>query len=280
MQALAVESSRKAEKDKIVNCVSSEMPIGCDLMAMSIGPQVSGSLTHSSSKFNLVNDDVIAFRGSLNAYRRESVKNILADVFTFEVARAVDQQLSKKLVDNYTSNRESQRLAAVMFSLSDAGFLYVDDDGRSILFCFGPRAKQLDDFGYVSQEKLEELAEHRIRFAMKKSEVLRSKELSRRYLRDLDLHVVQESWKDVGSIIDYVLDGNLRLIGPASKGGLIVEHVTRSTPDEKCYVWFALGDDTQKSVMVDLAEPVMVQGRRRFPAKSDGQLFVTLGFSL
>jgi hypothetical protein len=79
-------------------------------------------------------------------------------------------------------------------------------------------------------------------------------------------------------LIDLILEGSLRLMGPASKGGLIVEHLTRSTPEEKCYVWFSLSNKTHKEpIMVDLAEPIPFEGHHRFPLKANGKLFITLG---
>jgi hypothetical protein len=205
------------------------------------------------------------------------VKHVLVDAFTFEVARALHGHLSEWADEDVSAKIEQQRLMAMILALKDLGLLYYDDLGRTASICFGPEAIPLGNEN-VPDERLQELAAHKIRFKMKKSEMLRSVELSTRYRSDLDAEVVKRSWRGVGALIDLILEGSLRLVGPASKGGLIVEHLTRSAPEEKCYVWFSLSNKTHKEpIMVDLAEPVLFEGRHRFPLKADGQLFITLG---
>jgi hypothetical protein len=49
------------------------------------------------AEINLVNDGVIAIRGSLDIYRRELMKQVIVDAFTFEVARALDRDLSERV---------------------------------------------------------------------------------------------------------------------------------------------------------------------------------------
>jgi hypothetical protein len=229
-----------------------------------------------SDEIDLVKDVVIAIRVSLDNYRREFMKNIMVDAFTFEVARAVDIDLSERIGDGFSSKMEQQRLVAVILALKELGLVTSDDDGRTMCFCFGQEAKEL--VGDVSDERLMELAAHNIRFKLRRSEMLHSIELSQQYRDDVDQNVVRRSWGDIGNLIDMILDGRLRLIGPASQGGLIVEHPARSTPDEKSYVLFSLGNKThEEAIMVDLSEPLIFEGHTRFPIKADGQLFVTLG---
>jgi hypothetical protein len=205
------------------------------------------------------------------------VKKIFVDPFTFEVARALHRDLSERIGDEF-SQMKQHALVAIIFALNDSGFLISEHPRRETWFCFGPEAKDLDQLGDVPDERLKELIAHTILFKLKRSELSRSLELSEKFRADLDLDVVKGSWRGVGAIIDLILEGSLRLAGPASKDGLIVEHLTRSTPEEKCYVWFSLGNKTHKEpIMVDLAEPLIFEGRYRFPIKADGQLFITLG---
>jgi hypothetical protein len=206
------------------------------------------------------------------------MKRIFVDAFTFEVARALDRDLSEKLSAEFALTEEQQRLVAVLFALADRGFVIYEDYGRKAMFCFGAEAKPLKNA--VSDDKLIELAAHKVQLMLTKSRLQHSIELSKRYGSDLELNVIVQSWKAVGTIVDYLLKGSLRLIGPASPSGLIVEHLSRSTLEQKCYVWFSLGGRAcEEPVMVDLAEPLIVEGRRRFPTKADEQIFVTLGFS-
>jgi len=114
-----------------------------------------------------------------------------------------------------------------------------------------------------------ELAKHKICFSLTKSEMSRSIELSKQYRAALDVEVVKDSWRKVGSIIDLILIGDLRLMGPELESGLIVEDLTRSTADAKCFVWYSLGDKTNmKLLIVDLAEPLIIEGYHRFPIKA------------
>jgi len=48
-------------------------------------------------RINLVNDVVIAIGGSLNAYRREVVKDVFVQMRTFEVIIALEDDLIKKM---------------------------------------------------------------------------------------------------------------------------------------------------------------------------------------
>ncbi|ANW00091.1 hypothetical protein [Bradyrhizobium icense] len=204
------------------------------------------------------------------------MKRIFVDAFTFEVARALDRDLSERFGDEFAATSEQQRLVAVLLALTDWGFLAHDDQRREASFCFGPVAKPLG--AAVPDERLIELATHKILIVLTTSEMRRSIGLSKQYCADLDVDVIEQSWKGVGAIIDLIVEGSLRLMGPASKGGLIAEHLTRSIPGQKCYVWFSLGNRAcEEPIMVDLAEPLIFEGHHRFPVKANGQLFVTLG---
>ena len=205
------------------------------------------------------------------------MKNFLVDAFTFEVARALHGHCSDWADEDVSARIEQRRLMAVILALKDLGLLYYDDLGHTASICFGPEAIPLGDEN-VPDERLQELAVHKIRFRMTKSEMSKAVELSTRYRADFDAEVVKRSWKGVGALVGLILEGSLRLMGPGSKGGLVVEHLTRSTLEEKCYVWFSLSNKTHKEpIMVDLAEPVLFEGHHRFPLKADGELFITLG---
>ena len=220
-----------------------------------------------SSENNLVNDVVIAIRVSPNNYRRELVKRIFVDAFTFEVARAVDGNSSERIIDDFSGKKEKQRLIAIILALKDSGLVTSDDDGRTTSICFGSEAKQL--CGDVSDERLWELVRHTICFRLTKSEMLRSIELSKQYRATLDTEAVKDNWRKVGSIIDLILMGDLRLMGPEFESGLIVEDLTQPTADAKRFVWYSLGDKTSKTLLiVDLAEPQIIKGYHRFRIKS------------
>lgn len=79
-------------------------------------------LAHSI-KINLVNEVVTAIRGALDAYRRELVKEIIVQLSALEIARALDEDLSKKVGDDFSSKEEQQRLVAILLALKDTGSL-------------------------------------------------------------------------------------------------------------------------------------------------------------
>jgi hypothetical protein len=216
---------------------------------------------------------------SLDNYRRELVKKLYVDAFTFEVARALDKDLSEIIGDDFALRRRKERLVAVLLAIKKCGLLVSQDQGSKIWLCFGPEAKQLD--GYIPDKKLEELAT-KISFTVKKPEMLRAIELSEQCFAEMDPGTVARTWSQVGVIIDLIVKGDVRIVGPEFEGGLIVEVLARSTADEKCYAWFSLGDRTHKKpFMVDLAEPLGFKGNDRFPMKAavsaseHGRAFVT-----
>jgi hypothetical protein len=95
------------------------------------------SVTHAhSNEIDLVNEVVIAIRGSLDAYRRELVKEIFVQFPTYEVAHALDEDLSKRIGDDFSSSPEQQRLVAILLALKDLGSLTFHDRGRETWFFF------------------------------------------------------------------------------------------------------------------------------------------------
>ena len=196
------------------------------------------------------------------------MKKIFVDPFTFEVARALHRDLSERTGDDF-SQMEQRALVAIIFALNDSGFLISEHPRRETWFCFGPEAKDLDQLGDVPDERLKELIAHTILFKLKRSELSRSLELSERFRADLDLDVVKSSWRGVGAIIDRILRGDFRLMGPEVDDGLIVQDLTRSTPKERHYVWFSLDKTNKIPSLVDLESPVFFEGQPlRTPHKS------------
>lgn len=209
------------------------------------------------------------------------MKNIFVDPFTFEVARTLYRGRPRGAGGN-CGKTEQRALVAIIFALNDSGFLVAEHPRRETWFCFGPKAKDLDHFGDVSDERLEELTAHVIGFKLKRSELSRSIELSERYRAEFDVGVVKNAWRGVGTIIDRVLKGELRIIGPEEQDGLIVQDLNRSTPKEGHYLWFSLDKASKKPSLVDIQSPVRFEGHRlRIPLKAAaskrGRKFVTLG---
>ena len=74
-----------------------------------------------SPEINLVNNVAIAIRGSLSNYERELVKEIFIQIPTFEVARGLDEELSKRIGDKFSSKEEQQRLMAILLAQKEFG---------------------------------------------------------------------------------------------------------------------------------------------------------------
>jgi hypothetical protein len=110
---------------------------------------------------------VIAICVSPTQDRRELVKNILVDPFTFGVARAVDKITRER--GDFAKKPKHQRLMAIILALKDSGFVFSGDDGST-----------------VSDERLQKLAKHQICFKMTKLDMSRSIELSGKYLAVID----------------------------------------------------------------------------------------------
>jgi hypothetical protein len=196
------------------------------------------------------------------------VKKVLVDAFTFEVARAMDGNGSGQ---NGGDSDKKRRATTVngnnLLALRDLGLVTADDDDHAISICFSAEAKELR--GDVSDKRLWELVKHKICFRMTRSEMLRSIKLSKRYRATLDSAALKDIWRKVGSIIDLILIGDLRLMGPEFESGLIVEDLARSTAEAKLFAWYSLGHNANKNLRVlDLAEPEVIKGYHRFPIRS------------
>lgn len=216
------------------------------------------------------------------------MKNIMVDAFTFEVARAVDKDLSERMGYNFSASAARQRLVAVLFALKDSGLLDYSDQGRETWFS-GPKQillEQLDESGHVPEDDFVTLAmEYVISFKLKMSEMTRSIELSKQCRVDLDESLVKRSWSELVAKVGLISKGCLHLIGPEAKDGLIFQDRSRSTAEDgQCCVWFSLGGRNKKPFTVDLKKPSFLDDESpiQYPLKSaasaseHGRPFVTL----
>lgn len=195
------------------------------------------------------------------------MNKILVDAFTFEVARAMDGKTSGQIRGDLDGKLEQRRLVAIILTLRALGLVTAEEDDDAIFFCFSEAAKELR--GDVSDERLWELAKHKICFRLTRQEMLRALKLAKKYSATLDQAALKHSWSVVGAIIDLILIGDLRLMGPEFESGLIVEDLARSTAATKQFAWYSLGHDAKKGLrVVDLAEPEVINGYHRFPITS------------
>lgn len=195
------------------------------------------------------------------------MNKILVDAFTFEVARAMDGKTSGQVGSDLGGKLEQRRLVAIILALRALGLVTADEDDDAIFVCFGEAAKRLR--GEVSDERLWELVKHKICFRLTRQEMLRSLKLAKKYRATLDQAALKDNWSKVGAIIDLIMIGDIRLMGPEFEGGLIVEDVARSTAAAKQFAWYSLRHDANRSLrVVDLAEPEVINGYHRFPITS------------
>jgi hypothetical protein len=64
------------------------------------------------------------------------VKEIFVQLPTFEVAHALDEDLSKRIGDGFSSEEEQQRLVAILLALKELGSLTSHDRGHETWFFF------------------------------------------------------------------------------------------------------------------------------------------------
>jgi hypothetical protein len=215
-------------------------------------------------------------------------RRILIDSFTFEVARTVDTDLSKRIGHGFSSNTDWRRLVAVLLALEDSGSLPSEDQGSATLFTSGAEEaalRRLPEFLGVPEDSFDRALEYVISIELSRSEKLHSVELFRQYRANLDESLVESSWDHIGEVVRLVVvEGRLRLVGPELQNGLIFKDCIRSTTREEQYVWFSLGDHTNKKpFMVDLEKPEFHKGRfvrsdikASASVQGSGRSFVTL----
>jgi hypothetical protein len=93
------------------------------------------------------------------------VKEIFVQFPTFEVAQALDQDLYQKLGGVFSSKKMQQRIVAILFALKDLGSVTSSDRGCETWFYIDPNENWADDV---------------LQIRLRKSEMLRSIELSKR----------------------------------------------------------------------------------------------------
>jgi hypothetical protein len=126
------------------------------------------------------------------------VKEIFVDVFTFEVARAVDRDLSLRIGLDFSYNSDRQRLVAVLLALRDTGLLSGHDHGRATWLYFDSAeypAMQLDEIEELANDNVSDASKFFVSVNIKKSEMLRSIKLSKLCRINLDEGVVVSSRK-------------------------------------------------------------------------------------
>jgi hypothetical protein len=129
---------------------------------------------------------VIAIGGSLNAYRREDVKDAFVQLPTYEVINALEDDLNKKMGAGFSSKSAQQRLAAVLLALKDLGLVTSSDRDRETWFVFDPRENLADDVPQIT---------------LKKIELARSIELSKRIapiLKEVWSELIESTGRDSG----------------------------------------------------------------------------------
>src|ERR1700735_4985118 len=97
-------------------------------------------MIHEASRFPSQNERRIC--------RRELMKKIFVDPFTFEVARTLYRGLPGRVSDDFAL-MEQRAIVAIIFALNDSGFLISEHPCGETWFCFGPEAKDLDHLGDV-----------------------------------------------------------------------------------------------------------------------------------
>ena len=73
------------------------------------------------------------------------MKEIFVQFPTFEVAQALDQDLSQKLGGVFSSKKMQQRIVAILFALKDLGSVTSSDRGCETWFYIDPNENWADD---------------------------------------------------------------------------------------------------------------------------------------
>jgi len=87
-----------------------------------------------------------------------TVKEIFVQFPTYEVAHALDEELSKRIGDDFSSEREQQRLVAILLALKDMGSVNSYDSGQETCFYFDPKENAADDVLRIKLEQVEMLS--------------------------------------------------------------------------------------------------------------------------
>lgn len=114
------------------------------------------------------------------------MKEVYIQFPTYEVVRALDEELSKKIGDSFSSEGEPQRLVAILLALKDMGSVSAHDCGQEMRFYFDPKENELDDV---------------LAIKLRRKEMLRSIKLSKRIIPALML-----TWRTKSEDSEFELD--------------------------------------------------------------------------
>jgi hypothetical protein len=83
------------------------------------------------------------------------VKEIYVQLPTYEVAHALERNLSKRIGKHFSSNEEQHRLVAVLLALRDLGSINSTDRGEETWFFFDPAENLANDVLQIKLNRLE-----------------------------------------------------------------------------------------------------------------------------
>jgi hypothetical protein len=167
------------------------------------------------SKISPVNNAVTDILGSLDAYRRNVMKKISVDAFTFEVARALGTDLTTRIGAAACCQSRQDQLFAIILAMEKMGFVDSKDSGREALFIFSARVRTLSN--EMPTHQWESLFQSHVVLKLKKSELSNCAQLSNDVVAVLDVGSVESCWRRMRSIIDLVLDGTLMVFQHEAK---------------------------------------------------------------
>jgi hypothetical protein len=188
--------------------------------------------------------------GSLDAYRRNVMKKIRVDAFTFEVARALGTDLTTRMGAAACCQSRQDQLFAIILAMEKMGFVDSKDSGREELFIFSARVRTLSN--EMPTHQWESLFQSHVVLKLKKSELSDCAQLSNDVVAVLDVSSVESCWRRMRSIIDLVLDGTLMVFQHEAKSGLICLRFPRSAKQKVSFVWCSLKSDSPEPILVEV----------------------------
>jgi hypothetical protein len=201
---------------------------------------------------NLVNDAVIAIATFNIVTGAKIMKYVIVDPFLLEVARAVDQDLSKK-IGFLEALDKKVRLVAALRALREAGFAQLTP-GRKVIAMKPAKsaicAMQLQEFRLSPAARRTALTpEFSFGLELRDSGFSDAGDLSVRYFDKLDKVLISESWRKIGTMVGDMAMGEIRLVGPEANYGLIFEALTQSARTDfgEGDLWFSLGERPGKN---------------------------------
>jgi hypothetical protein len=180
------------------------------------------------------------------------MKYVIVDPFLFEVARAVDKDLNRK-IGSLEALDKKVRLVAALRALRDAGFAQLTA-GREVIRMKPTKnaicAMQLEEFRLSPTVRRTALTpEFSFGLELKDSEFSDAGDLSDRYFDKLDKVLVSQNWRKIGTMVGDMALGEIRLVGPEANYGLIFEALTQSARTDfgEGDLWFSLGERPHKN---------------------------------